>query len=301
MIDKVNFVWSKTLKMMFKTLFSEHQLFYAIENFGNTKHINDLPDELLARIFRYLHIIRDELPVLAFVCQKWQNVLQSHGVLWRNVFVDPNYFTNRQFSLLCSIFRNYGPFVQRLSWRESSPVFRSVFALIPTLQNLRSLRLPILWTPEILDQLSVLSSLEQVQVNGGYALTDDELEQLVVHFPNLREISLNACWRITLNGVKRVMSKLPYLETVKIKLNSGLVLSDSRSDDAIARSFGIARNIVNSEHAHLIKVLCIHFIPMEVDELWEIVKRLPCLKKLSVSNCEVRLLFLHLCCRTLLY
>lgn len=273
--------------MMFKTLFSEHQLFYSNEDFENTKNINDLPDELLARIFRYLHIIRDELPRLAFVCHKWRSVLHSHGILWRNIHVDPNYFDRWHFSLLCSIFRHYGNYVQRLSWRESSPVFRSVFLLIPTLSNLRSLRLPILWTPDIINKLSSLSCLEQVQINGGYELTDDELEQVVANYPNLKEISLNACWRITSNGVKRLMSRLSQLETVKIKLNSGLHLSDGRSDDAIARSFGIARNIVNFENVHLIKVLCIHFIPIEVDELWEIVKKLPCLKKLSVSNCEV--------------
>lgn len=272
---------------MFKTLFSEHQLFYSNEDFGNTKNINNLPDELLARIFRYLHVVNDELPSLALVCTKWRTILQTHGILWRNIHVDPNYYERWHFSLLCSIFRYYGCYVQRLSWRESSPVFRSVFSWIPTLCNLRSLRLPILWTPEILRKLSALSCLEQVQINGGYELTDDELEQVVVYYPNLKEISLNACWRITSNGIKRLMSSLPHLETIKIKLNSGLRLSDGRSDDAIARSFGIARNIVNFENVHLIKVFCIHFIPIEVDELWEIVKRLPCLRKLSVSNCEV--------------
>ncbi|XP_076096553.1 uncharacterized protein LOC143067300 [Mytilus galloprovincialis] len=272
--------------MMFKTLFSEHQLFYANNDLSYAKDINELPDELLARIFRYLHPIKDELPLLAFVCSKWRDVLQTHGILWRQIHVDPNYFAMYHFSLLCSMFRNYGYHIQRLSWRESSPVFRSVFSLIPTLSNLRSLRLPILWTPEVLHKLSTLSNLEQVQINGGYELTDDELEQIMVYFPNLREISLNACWRITSIGVKRLLSKLPFLETVKLKLNSGLDINDRRSDDAIARGFGIARNIVDNSTVHLVKVLCIHFLPIEVDELWEIVNKLPCLKKLSISNCE---------------
>jgi hypothetical protein len=132
-----------------------------------------------------------------------------------------------------------------------------------------------------------LSNLEQIQINGGYELTDRELDQIIVYFPNLKEISLNACWRITSNGVKKLMSKLAILDTLKLKLNSGLTLTDRRSDDAIARGFGIARDIVDCYNVHLVKVLCIHFIPIEVDELWEIVKKLPCLKKLSISNCEV--------------
>jgi hypothetical protein len=68
---------------------------------------------------------------------------------------------------------------------------------------------------------------------------------------------------------------LSFLDTLKLKLNSGLTLTDRRSDDAIARGFGIARDIVDCYNVHLVKVLCIHFIPIEVDELWEIVKKLP--------------------------
>lgn len=249
--------------------------------------INDLPDELLANIFGYFRPIDDRLPLLAQVCKKWLSVLCNHGSLWRRIYVDPTGYNYWHFSLLCTIFRLYGQHIQKLLWRENSPVYESVFSLVPRLCSLRSLRLPILWTRAIVESLSSLRGLEQIQVNGGFSLTDGELELIGHYFPHLKEISLNACWKVTAGGVLELFQKLRNLQCIKLKINSGLPLSDVRADQAMAEGAEIVRAVSESQFSKYVTVLCLHFVPVEMDELWDIVNNLTRIKKLSISNCEV--------------
>ena len=250
-------------------------------------HVNDLPDEILVRIFTYLHPIEHELPVLALVCCKWRRLLATSGCLWRDLYVDPRGYRYWHFSLLCCIFRLYGQHVQRLTWYEHSPVYESVFSLIPRLSNLRYLRLPILWTRAVVDSLHPLGRLEHVQVNGGFSLTDDDLGTVGQSFPELKTVSINACWKITANGMRNFLGSLQNVESLKLKINSGLPLNDVRSERAMREGGRIVQMIADGPWAGLVSVLCLHFVPIEMDELWMVVKRMTCLKKLSVSNCEV--------------
>lgn len=251
-------------------------------------HVNDLPDEILARIFGYLHPVLDQLPLLAMVCCKWRRILRSTSSLWRELDVDPRNYKYWHFSLLCCIFRVYGLHVQRLTWYEHAPVYESVFSLVPRLSSLRYLQLPILWTRAVVESLYPLGRLEQVQINGGFSLDDEDLERVGTYFSELRIVSLNACWKVTASGVSRFLDSLKHLEDLKLKINSGLPLSDIQSEDAMREGGRIAQMVSESPWAGLVSVLCLHFVPMEMDELWVVVKKMTGLKKLSISNCEVR-------------
>ncbi|XP_014788311.1 uncharacterized protein LOC106882227 [Octopus bimaculoides] len=249
-------------------------------------YINELPGELIARIFQYFHPVEDQLSLLAFVCRKWRDVLKHTATLWRSLHINPTRYSYWHFSLVCSIFRVYGHHIQKLIWREQSPVYESVFSLIPRLRNLRYLRLPILWTRAVVESLAPLSNMEQVQINGGFSLTDGDLLQIARYFPYLKEISLNACWQITADGVLRFLEILPELESVKFKINSGLSLNDVRSERAMSEGARIIQSVADSEFSSLVTVLCLHFVPIEMEELWDLVKKFQNLKKLCISNCE---------------
>lgn len=111
------------------------------------------------------------------------------------------------------------------------------------------------------------------------------------NFPRLKEISLNACWQLTTHGVLQLLEKLPYLQSVKFKINSGLLLNDIRSEYAMSEGLNIIQAVAESRFAELVTVLCIHYVPIEMDELWDLVKKFSRLKKLCISNCEVGLFF----------
>lgn len=256
-----------------------------VSSFG--KSIDDLPNEILARIFWYIHPIKDTLPILAFVCRKWREILSNNSSLWRVIHVDPKHYAYWHFSLICSLFQLYGHHIQRLTWTDHSPVYENVFVFIPHLRNLRYLRLPILWTRTVVRTLASLHELESIQINGGFAFTDDELALVAKHFPNLTDISLNACWRITANGIASLIENLKGLQTLKLKINSGLRLTDPRSVQAIRRGYAITKRIIDNDNFGLVQVLCLHFIPVEMEELWHLVKKLTLLTKLNISNCEV--------------
>nr|KAI8740414.1 F-box/LRR-repeat protein 15 [Biomphalaria glabrata] len=249
-------------------------------------HINDLPDEVLVRIFSFLRPVEDDLPALAMVCRKWRRILQTTSQLWRDLHINPSVYQYYHFSMVCCIFRVYGFHVHRLTWYKNSPVYESMFALIPRLYNLRYLRLPILWTRVVVESLQTLSQLEYIQINGGFSLTDEDLELIAESFPKLKDVSLNACWRVTAAGVDDFLSSLEHLETFKLKINSGLPLHDVRSEQAMREGGHIAHTVSETLHSHCLSVLCLHFVPIEMDELWTVVKRLTSLKKLSISNCE---------------
>lgn len=250
-------------------------------------NINDLPDEILIRIFSLFHPINDELPALAMVCRKWRRILQTTGQMWRELHIDPSSYEYYHFSMVCCIFRVYGYHVQTLTWHKGSPLYESVFALIPRLCSLRYLRLPILWTKVVVHSLQDLSCLEYVQINGGYAITDEDLAFISQCFPRLKEVSLNACWKVTAGGIRNFLSNLDHLENVKLKINSGLPLNDIRSEQAMSEGGSIAESVSESSNAGLLSVLCLHFVPVEMEELWAMVRRMSHLKKLSISNCEV--------------
>ncbi|CAL1538554.1 unnamed protein product [Lymnaea stagnalis] len=266
--------------------------FSAPKHQGKTKcpvyalYVNDLPDEVLIRIFSFFKPIEDDLPVLAMVCRKWRRILQTTGQLWRDLYINPSVYEYYHFSMVCCVFRVYGFHVHRLTWYKNSPVYESMFALIPRLYNLRYLSLPILWTRAVVENLQNLNQLEHIQINGGFALTDDDLELISESFPNLKNVSLNACWRVTSTGVDSFLSSLDRLETFKLKINSGLPLHDVRSEQAMREGGHIAHAVSETLHSHCLSVMCLHFVPIEMDELWTVVKRLTSLRKLSISNCE---------------
>ncbi|CAH1790941.1 unnamed protein product [Owenia fusiformis] len=245
-----------------------------------------LPDEILVRIFRYLEPILDQVPQLALVCKRWRNVLKTSGSIWRNIHVDPTNYEYWHFSMLFCIFRVYGTHIQKLTWKDNALVYESVFALIPKLTSLKCLRLPISWNRVVVESLLPLSNLEDVQINGGYAITDAELQLIAQHFPNIKSISLNACWSVTAYGVVGLFDSLTGLEDVKLKINSGLPLNDLRSEDAMMQGAFVVQSVSDSIHASMVTVLCLHFVSIEMDELWHTISSLTRLKKLSLSNCE---------------
>ncbi|ESO87696.1 hypothetical protein LOTGIDRAFT_234942 [Lottia gigantea] len=249
-------------------------------------HILDLPDELLVRIFGYFLPVEDRLPSLGLVCRKWKRVLSYSGSLWRILYVNPTPNAHIHYSLISTILKLYGHHVHKLIWRDNSPVYESIFSLIQNLVNLKHLRLPILWNSCIVESLKGLKDLEAVQLNGGFSLVDSDLEKIAEYFPKLREVSLNACWGITSSGVVTLFRMLENLQNVNLKINSGLPLEDPRSEDSMREGARIVLALRYTIFASMIGVLCLHFVPIEMDELWDVVNKMTNLKKLSISNCE---------------
>jgi len=260
--------------------------YYCSPSDYGTPGFSSLPEELCVRVFRYLDPIRDKLPHLALVCRKWRAVLRRATVLWRRLYVDPSDYQYSHFELLMGMFRVYGTHIQSLSWKDSAPVYEPVFALISRLHNLKYLRLPVLWTQKVVDSLSTLRMLEKVDVHGGFALTDENLLQVARQFPRLRMVSLHACWSVTAAGVCRFLEQLPHIQTLKMKVNSSLRLSDYRSESAMREGLSVSLSVSEGPWADCVSVLCLHFVPIETDEVSGLVSRLRCLKKLSLSNCE---------------
>ncbi len=251
-----------------------------------------LPQELWVRIFRYLDPVYDQLPMLGMVCWLWRLILRQSPILWKHIHINPSYYTYTHFSLLMTILRQYGHHIQIITWKDNATVYEPIFDLICRLDDLRSLKLPILWNRAIVESLSGLSHLESIDIHGRYALNDEDLLEIAVNFPCLKIVSLHACWGLTANAVSQFIQLLPCLHTLKLKVNSNLVLNDMRSELSMREGLHTVREISASPWAHTVTLLCLHFVPIETSELTLIIRRLTSLRKLSISNCEVRWLSL---------
>ncbi len=250
-------------------------------------YFSRIPDELTARIFSCLHPVHDRLPLLGCVCSKWRKILKETSRLWRKIHIHSDGYKTYDYQVLATIFRVYGSQIQQLTWQSGSRVYESVFNLIPRLTSLTILRLPILWNHWVVETLAPLSKLEEVQINGGFELTDRDLLTAAVNFQSLRRVTLNSCWSVTDRGVESFLSSLPRLVDCKLKINVGLPLADVRSDHAMLQGSMIARTVAESTRAESITMLSLNFVPIEMEELWGVVNSLTRLRKLCISNCEV--------------
>ncbi|XP_077998537.1 uncharacterized protein LOC144451533 [Glandiceps talaboti] len=257
----------------------EHGAFFQVS-------FDRLPCELWARVFHHFHPVTDRLPRLALVCRKWRTVLRYTSDLWRSIRIDPGNYQPWQFQLLNDIFQTYGHHIHRLIWANGSRVYESSLRCISKLVNLRELRLPILWNRAVLDYLSPLKQLETIHINGGFELQDNDLLLVAIYFRSLRLVTLYGCWSLTGIGMKRFLEKLGTNTEVKLKVNNGLPLRDYRSDRAMLQGGYLVRTVTESNRASSVTVLSLNFIPIELEELWSVVRSLPRLRKLSVCNCE---------------
>jgi len=255
---------------------------------GRSLKITDLPSEALVAIFRNLKPVDDVLPRLALVCRKWHDLLYYNGILWKYIFIDPTRYKQFHFRLVVCILRLYGHHVQKLVWRENTTVYESIFSCVSRLKNLKMLRVPVLWTKRVIDDMCRLTGLEKVQINGGFSLTDNQLLEISACLTNLKTITLNACWQLTVHGILAIVTKLKNLANMHLKVNSNLPLTDGRSESAIRNGLHIIKGLAFEPLCNLVSVLCIHFVSLETEELWDVVKSLQNLRKLSISNCEVR-------------
>ena len=257
---------------------------------GQPCYFNRLPDELTARIFSSLHPVHDSLPLMGCVCSKWRKILRETSRLWRKIHIHSEGYKGHHYQVLATIFRVYGSQIHQLTWQSGSRVYESVFSLIPRLTSLTVLRLPILWNHWVVETLSPLSKLEELQINGGFELTDRDLLAAAGNFQSLQRVTLNSCWSVTDRGVENFLHSLPKLVECKLKVNVGLPLADVRSDHAMLQGSMIARTVAESPRvAESITVLSLNFVPIEMEELWGVVNSLTRLRKLCISNCEVRL------------
>ncbi|WAR19977.1 hypothetical protein MAR_001815 [Mya arenaria] len=253
---------------------------------ANMTGILDLPYETMVAIFKHLEPVDDILTRLALVCLKWHDLLYCSGTLWKTINIDTTYYKSLHFRLVVGIFHFYGHHVQKLVWRENTTVYESIFSCLPRLKNLKVLRIPVLWTNRVIDDMCLLTGLENIQINGGFTLTDGHLFEIAKCLTNLKTVTLNACWRITINGVIAIVPNLQFLENVHLKVNSNLPLTDGRSETAIRNGLHIMKGLVFEPICNLVSVLCLHFVSMETEELLDVVKNLKNLFKLSISNCE---------------
>ncbi|XP_022096140.1 uncharacterized protein LOC110982187 [Acanthaster planci] len=245
-----------------------------------------LPVEVTTRIFGFLRPIEDALPLLARVNRRWRKILLNTPKLWREIHVRSDDYSPLHYTVLSIIFRVYGAHVRELTWQTGSRVYESLFCLIPKLTSLTVLRLPILWNKWVVDQLAPLTRLEELQINGGFGLTDSDLARIAGNFPGLRRVVLSSCWAVTAKGVEGFLESLPQLAECKLKINEGLPLCDMRSDFAMLQGSMVTRSVGNASRASTITVLSLNFVPVEMEEVWGVVNCLPRLKKLSISNCE---------------
>ena len=183
-----------------------------MEQYTGQPHFNELPLEIITRIFTFLLPIEDDLPALRFVCRKWRNILSTAGVLWRTLHVDPVSYNRMEFDTLNDILGQYGRHVRTLTWRNNAPVYAPIFSMCCQLQNLKCLKLPIKWTHDIIKQMVPLTQLQQVDIHGGFSLSDSDLLQVAQQFPKLCQVTLNACWAVTAQGVQIFLEHLPCLK-----------------------------------------------------------------------------------------
>ncbi|XP_041468560.1 uncharacterized protein LOC121418648 [Lytechinus variegatus] len=249
-------------------------------------HFHRLPEELLVRIFSFLHPVNDGLPLYAGVCRKWRKVLLEASTVWRELNIEPEDYRPKHYATLCTIFTVYGSHVQKLTWMPGTRVYESVFLLIPNLTSLTVLRLPIIWNRGVVDTFSPLTRLEELQINGAFELHDEDLISAACNFPALRDVTLNACWLITYKGIEVFLEALPNLTRCKLKINAGLPISDIRSEQAMLRGNQLTRHLEEGVRGAAITSLSLSFLALEMDELWAVVNALPRLKKLVVANCE---------------
>ena len=181
-------------------------------------HINDLPPEVMTRIFKFLSPVEDDLPTLGMVCKKWREILRTAGAIWRTLHVDPMSYTWVEFGTLSAILRQYGHHVRTLTWRNNAPVYAPIFSMCCQLRNLQCLKLPIKWTRDVIRKMAPLSQLQQVDIHGGFSLSDDDLLQVAHQFPKLCQVSLSACWAVTTQGLQSFLEQLPCLNTLKLKV-----------------------------------------------------------------------------------
>ena len=259
-----------------------------IEEDRDLCYFERLPVELTNRIFGFLNPIEDALPLLAMVNRRWRKILLETPKLWRKIHVHSDDYSSLHYTVVSIIFRVYGAHVRQLTWQTGSRVYESIFCLIPKLISLTTLRLPILWNKWVVDQLAPLSDIEDLQINGGFGLTDADLVQIADNFPELKRVVLNSCWAVTSKGVGRFLDSLPQLADCKLKINEGLPLCDMRSDFAMLQGSMIARSVGDAARASTITVLSLNFVPVEMEDVWGVVNCLPRLRKLSISNCEVK-------------
>ncbi|KAH3826862.1 uncharacterized protein LOC127831037 [Dreissena polymorpha] len=253
---------------------------------GGSIGITDLPSEALVSIFKHLQPVDDLMPKLALVCRKWHDLLYYSGGLWKTINIDPTFYSHLHFRLVVCIFRLYGRHVHTVTWRENTTVYESIFACLPALKNLKVLRVPVLWTRRVIDDMCLMTGLEKVQINGGFTMTDEHFLEIANCLSNLKTVTLNACSKLTFEGITRVVPRLKSLEDLHIKINSNLPLTDGRSETAIRNGHSIIKGLVAPIINSLVTVLCVHFVAMETEELWDVVNSLSNLRKLSISNCE---------------
>lgn len=249
--------------------------------------INNLPRELMVRIFHYFEPIEDTLPLLACVCKKWHKLLLETPSLWRRLHVFPSGYESTHYAMLCAIFITYGHHIQELVWESGTRICESIFYLIPSLSSLSVLKIPITWNRTVLETLSPLVHLEDVRINGGFELTDEDLALIGVQFPLLRRVALNSCWAVSQHGITSLMESLEFLEDFSIKINMDLPVENALSDHAMLQGGALVRNFGDLPRPEVVTKLLLNLVPVAMEELWSAVMNLPQLKRLTISNCEV--------------
>ena len=187
-------------------------------------HINDLPNEIITRIFTFLSPVEDDLPTLGLVCKKWRDILTTDSSIWKTLHVDPMSYNWMEFATLRAILRQYGQHVRTLTWRNNAPVYAPIFSMCCQLHNLQCLKLPIKWTRDVINKMAPLTQLQQVDIHGGFSLVDSDLKQVALQFPKLCKVSLNACWAVTTQGVQSFLEQLPCLNNLKLKVGDILCM-----------------------------------------------------------------------------
>ncbi|XP_078590889.1 uncharacterized protein LOC144870501 [Branchiostoma floridae x Branchiostoma japonicum] len=251
---------------------------------GPAPGFSGLPEELWGRVFSYLDPVEDRVVMLALVCKKWSRVLRNTPDLWRTLNVC-RHLEDQQYENVAVVLNTYGQHVHVLTWKSGVPVSPAVLALVPTLTNLRVLGLPVVWDREHIHSLMPLSGLEEVQINGAFELTDDDLDLVARSFPELREVTFTACWNLSPEGVLSFLEQSD-LHNLRLKLNVGLPLHDVRSDHAMLQGANLVLDLADSRFAHLLTVLHLNFVPLELDELWSSLNHFTRIRKLGITNCE---------------
>uniref|UniRef100_A0A7S1KUE1 F-box domain-containing protein n=1 Tax=Percolomonas cosmopolitus TaxID=63605 RepID=A0A7S1KUE1_9EUKA len=81
---------------------------------GIHSHVNDLPDDLLARVLSFIGFM--QRTPLSVVCKQWYHALKNEqSIIWRTINVDclPGHLA-RQYQVLNTILNRYGKFIQIL-------------------------------------------------------------------------------------------------------------------------------------------------------------------------------------------
>ena len=249
-----------------------------------------LPNELLTRIFSFLHPVYENLGGYALVCRRWDILLKHTASLWRHIHLEddtsarPGMYKEYE-QVLLSCLKRFGQFIHCIrSEEEAFFVNSQLRRTLSSLEHLRSLDVPVLvWTRIFAQSLRSASSLKSLTIDDHRGLIEGrskemfeksklhkrgirlwDLRVLARHFPKLETLSLNICiYKLCRHEILPILDDL-HLKELRLEcVPYGMNELDTHSITALPP----IKALLNSRHASLLTFLELRCVPVSACDL----------------------------------